>query len=120
MEGKQIENLARQSVLQRLIKSPTHLRDQCWGLGSRLFMTAVLLGSLSSLAKAEEAQWIWETGTKAEQPIPVGKLCFFRKTINLRQAAEVRIEIAADDDYQLFVNGRRVGSGQSSATSRRI
>lgn len=77
-----------------------------------VLLTAILAGS----ATAGEAQWIWVTGTTAEQSIAVGDQCFFRKSINLRVKAEVTIEIAGDDTYELFVNGHAIGSGQSSRT----
>jgi putative heme-binding domain-containing protein len=87
--------------------------------GCRLVMlAAALLAGLSlfgaASAEAEEAQWIWAHGSTAQQSIPPGQTCFFRKPINLRVGAEVNIEIAADDEYELFVNGRSVGRGQSS------
>ncbi|MCS7465797.1 HEAT repeat domain-containing protein [Stieleria sp. ICT_E10.1] len=66
--------------------------------------------------RADEAEWIWAHGTTAEQPIALGAQCFFRKPINLRVPAEARIEIAADDQYELFVNGHAIGTGQSSRT----
>lgn len=78
---------------------------------------AMALLHVSSTASADEAQWIWANGTAASDPIPVGQHCFFRKPINLRVAAKVQIEVAADDEYQLFVNGHLVGSGN---TSRRV
>ncbi len=64
--------------------------------------------------EAEEAQWIWATGSSVNQPIAEGATCLFRKPINLRVQAEGRIEIAADDRYELFVNGHLVGSGSSA------
>jgi putative heme-binding domain-containing protein len=63
---------------------------------------------------ADEAQWIWANGSQLGKPIRQGETCLFRKPINLKIAAEGRIEIAADDQYELFVNGVRVGSGSSS------
>ncbi len=86
------------------------------GAKFRLTCLVVALLFLPVIASAEEAQWIWAAGTSASDPIPVGQHCFFRKTINLRVAAEVRIEIAADDEYELFVNGQRIGSGNSPRT----
>lgn len=65
-------------------------------------------------AQGGEAEWIWASNTTAEQSIAVGETCYFRKNINLRTESEARIEIAADDEYQLFVNGHSVGGGKSS------
>ncbi|MCG8653148.1 MAG: HEAT repeat domain-containing protein, partial [Pirellulales bacterium] len=38
----------------------------------------------------------------------------FRKPINLRVPAVGKIEIAADDRYELFLNGKRIGKGSSA------
>ncbi len=64
-------------------------------------------------AAAEEAQWIWASGVPKDA-VPTGSSCFFRKQINLRDEATGKITIAADDAYELFVNGRRVGTGRSA------
>ena len=63
---------------------------------------------------AEEAQWIWASGSSPEQSIGLGAVCYFRKVINLRTPASGKIEIAADDEYELYVNGKNVGVGKSS------
>jgi putative heme-binding domain-containing protein len=66
------------------------------------------------LVGADEAQWIWASGSSLDKPIPQGEVCFFRKPINLRAQSEGKVEITADDQYELFVNGHSVGSGKSS------
>ena len=50
----------------------------------------------------------------AETPIAAGETCYFRKTINLKIRSIGRIEIAADDQFELFINGKSIGKGQSS------
>lgn len=67
----------------------------------------------SSVVRAEEAEWIWLSGVPKES-VSAGASGYFRKPINLRAASEGKVTIAADDVYELFVNGRRVGSGRSS------
>ncbi len=69
---------------------------------------------LSATAIADEARWIWATGSSLQTPIAEGETCLFRKLINMRVPAEGRIEIAADDRYELYINGNRVGQGSSS------
>lgn len=66
-----------------------------------------------SMVGADEAQWIWATGAERDA-VPVGETAFFRKLINLRVEAVGEIEIAADDTYELYVNGKQIGSGRSS------
>lgn len=63
--------------------------------------------------EANEAQWIWAVGVD-RNAIPAGSTCLFRKGINLRSAAQGSVTIAADDAFELFVNGRRVGTGRSA------
>ncbi|MEM6978414.1 MAG: HEAT repeat domain-containing protein [Planctomycetota bacterium] len=63
---------------------------------------------------ADEAQWIWAAGTQSDQAIEVGETCWFRKTLNLRHRGEGILEIAADDTYEVHVNGRRIGTGESA------
>ncbi len=70
------------------------------------------LAALPSLAK--EAQWIWSPAYEKELA-PAGT-CFFRKTFNLNAPENGRVEIACDDRYELFVNGRKVGKGDNWKT----
>lgn len=39
--------------------------------------------------------------------------CLFRKTLQVPAVEEASITITADDRYELWVNGRRIGNGQS-------
>ena len=75
-------------------------------------VAAVLCGSPQlGGAAAQEAQWIWwPQHVKSE--VPSGA-CYFRKTFTMRSPEQGQIDIGADDWYELFVNGQRVGSGRS-------
>jgi len=84
---------------------------RCWIL---LLIVVVTAWSAPTETRGEEAQWIWASGTRAGQPIATGEKCWFRKTLNVRTQAEGIVEIAADDVYELHVNGRPVGEGQSA------
>ncbi|MFK8114968.1 MAG: HEAT repeat domain-containing protein [Rubripirellula sp.] len=85
-----------------------------WVLRS-IFVIAVSTFVITpSKTSADEAQWIWASGSSLQEPVPTGQTCLFRKQINLRVQAEGRIEISADDQYELYVNGKRVGNGRSS------
>lgn len=88
------------------------------GNSIRSLLGLILLGLLvngvpTRDAGAAEAQWIWDRGT-AKNEVPTGTSGYFRKTINLRTEAIGEVTIAADDVFELFVNGRRVGSGRSA------
>jgi len=76
-------------------------------------MATYWIAATGDIAVAGEAQWIWNTGSE-NGSIAEGETCYFRKLVNLRVEAEGKIEIAADDTYVLFVNGKEVGTGQSS------
>ncbi|MCC9602492.1 c-type cytochrome [Stieleria sp. JC731] len=107
MEGRQNENHA---VASPQIDSPFQVIRRVTFLAS-LF---VLLFATPVMAD-EEAEWIWANGSTPDQSIARGAQCFFRKPINLKVPADVRIEIAADDAYEVYVNGKAIGR---SATSR--
>lgn len=70
-----------------------------------------LLWHSLSMAQAQEAQWIW-TPEHPRGQAAEGE-CFFRKTIQLGSVEKASLTITADDRYELFVNGRRVGKGNS-------
>ncbi len=79
-----------------------------------LALTLTLAAALQSApaedpaALLERASWIW-----AAPEVP---LCHFRRTLKLDQApARARIVITADNDYELFVNGARLGGDAGAA-----
>lgn len=89
------------------------------GLCKTFFVTIIGVGFLLagvswsvSAADAEEAQWIWSPEHE-KNAIPNGS-CYFRKVFDAQNPIRVQATIAADDEYVLYVNGRRVGDGQSS------
>ncbi|MBI3836567.1 MAG: HEAT repeat domain-containing protein [Planctomycetia bacterium] len=61
-------------------------------------------------ASAKEAQWIWSPAYEKE--LAPAETCYFRKTFNLGAPEQGTIQIACDDRYDLYVNGRHVGAGQ--------
>ncbi|MCH5378233.1 MAG: FeoA domain-containing protein, partial [Planctomycetes bacterium] len=63
---------------------------------------------------AEGAQWIWSPD-HGRNEVPEST-CHFRKTLTLPSVREGTVLISADDRYELFINGRRVGSGESVRT----
>jgi putative heme-binding domain-containing protein len=60
---------------------------------------------------AQEAQWIWSP----EHPRGQAQAgdCFFRKTLMLGAIEQATVTVTADDKYDLFINGRQIGSGKS-------
>ena len=80
-------------------------------LHALLLSTFVCLFTTSAFA--EEAQWIWATGSTLQDPVAKDQQCLFRKSINVRVRSEAQFEIIADDEYELYVNGYRIGTGGS-------
>ena len=64
-----------------------------------------------SAAFGAEAQWLWSPAYEKELAPPGD--CYFRKTFTLGTPEHGEIQIAGDDRYELYVNGRLVGSGQN-------
>lgn len=56
--------------------------------------------------------WIWSPSHTSGN-IPQGS-CYFRKTIELPQKYRGIIRIAADDEYTIFVNSRKIGEGTNA------
>jgi len=71
---------------------------------------ALAVATGAARARAEEAQWIWSPAFEKGQA-PIGT-CYFRKTFELGAPEQGEIQIACDDDYELFVNGRQLGTGK--------
>ena len=72
---------------------------------------AVLLPPWAALA-AEQPQWIWSPEQRAGS-VPEGTCCF-RKLFTVDEPAAGELRIAADDEYEAFLNGRRIGTGKST------
>lgn len=56
-----------------------------------------------------QPEWIWSAPDRSGRASAV---TYFRRTFQLGEPEVGRVEITADDAYELFVNGRRVGGGQ--------
>jgi putative heme-binding domain-containing protein len=70
---------------------------------------AVIFALVSQAATAKEAQWIWSPAYEKELA-PTGT-CYFRKSFNLGTPEHGTVQIACDDSYTLYVNGRHIGTG---------
>ncbi len=55
-------------------------------------------------------QWIWSPAQPLEKNVPPGD-CYFRKSFSLGQPESGEVQIACDNAYELFVNGRPVAEG---------
>src|SRR4051794_13512940 len=57
---------------------------------------------------AGEAQWIWHASFPKDE-VPAGT-CYFRHVFDIEFPERGHIEITCDNRFELWVNGRRVGS----------
>ena len=78
---------------------------------------ALSVGAIESVAWQRSSNesvpnWIWHSRHRAGH-IPQTK-CYFRKTVRLPSLRQARLAIAADDRYELSVNGRKIHSGTSA------
>lgn len=71
----------------------------------------LILSVGASRSDAQEAQWIWTPEHPGRQAAAGD--CYFRKTIQLGAIEQASVTITADDQYELYVNGRRIGAGNS-------
>jgi len=90
------------------------IRMNCSDRKSQLvcLLPICLLLAVSGSVTAEEAQWIWSA--KHRKDAVPHTSCHFRKSFRIRSVEAANITIAADDNYELFINGRSVGKGSSS------
>lgn len=98
-------NIARHSATNRV----TRLNNV-----AILFVFAMIacgLGGSVTQLSAQDAQWIWTPehppGQAAEGD------CYFRKTVRLDSVEQATVTITADDQYELYINGRKIGAGNS-------
>ncbi len=66
---------------------------------------------LTSPLMGQNAHWIWTSAHRAGS-VPQGAIAHFRKSFSVRRPSEATLTIAADDTYEVFLNGRRIGSGR--------
>ena len=78
-----------------------------WALAVLLFVT---VGTAKTYG--EEAEWIWSPDHDKTE-VPVGS-CYFRKSFSVTNPTQASLMIAADDSYELYLNGRRIARGEGA------
>ncbi|PQO31997.1 heme-binding protein [Bremerella cremea] len=71
-----------------------------------------------ALAQSNQPQWIWAPQHQMNQ-VPAAS-CYFRKSINIKQMTGGQIMIAADDEYQLWINGKKIAEDNNSRSKKRF
>lgn len=80
-----------------------------------LLIVATILVAMdagTAQAQAKSPQWIWAPQHQKDQT--PSTTCFFRKNIKIGKMKGGQIMITADDQYQLWVNGKKVADGDNS------
>jgi len=83
---------------------------------SGISLILLLVALTASAGAAEQApttkpMWIWNP-VHADAPVPNGA-CFFRRTFEVAdEKVPAVLDIAADDTFEVYVNGRLVGQGE--------
>ena len=82
---------------------------------------ACLFGLCGSIALAQtvadstpaevETHWIWSPA-HTKDLVPPGD-CYFRQTIELEGDELPTLQVTADDRYEAYLNGKRVGKGET-------
>src|SRR5262249_5897987 len=77
------------------------------GFVLRAVALAALLSGFAGNARADDAQWIWAPQAPEGGP----RTAYFRRVFEMGRPESGTVEIAADERYELFVNGRSIGKG---------
>lgn len=73
--------------------------------------TSLSSAGAAELAPSTEPMWIWNP-VHADAPVPNGA-CYFRRTFNTADdKVPAVLDIAADDTFEVYVNGQLVGQGE--------
>jgi putative heme-binding domain-containing protein len=87
---------------------------------ARAAMIAAFLFGLGSVARrslglsaasGQEPQWIWSPAVEGQKP--AGGTCYFRRSFDMAQPEVGEVQVAADEAYELYVNGHKAGEGKN-------
>ncbi|HEX7378377.1 MAG TPA: HEAT repeat domain-containing protein [Pirellulales bacterium] len=79
------------------------------GLATAAFALPIVATAAPS--QPAEPQWIWSPA-HTKDAVPAAA-CYFRKTFNLPDEYQCTLQISCDDEYELYVNGRRFAAGDN-------
>ena len=93
----------------------------CNPLRTLMFGLAILAGfSFVGATNADEPQWIWSPKQTNINGTASHGECYFRKKFTLIRPMKAELEIAAGDEYEVFINGRMATRGQSFGSQTKI
>jgi hypothetical protein len=108
MEGERV------SSQFRINSSRTH-SWLIWLVGG--LVAWAMLSLLPGTAPGQEAEWIW-TPEHKKDAVPQSA-AYFRKSFTLRAPTAGQVTLIADDFYELYVNGKRIGTGEMTKSLTR-
>lgn len=86
-------------------------------IGLAAIVAAALAAPLPTPANGVDAEWIWFDEGNPHESAPVGKI-WLRREIRTDQPSTCQVRIACDDAFTLWVNGRKIGSGEGGSSHR--
>lgn len=84
---------------------------------NRCFLTLAVAAFLSQAAVGADPNWIWSVPNAATKA-PAGNV-YFRRAFDVESPQSATLELTADNRYEVFFNGRNLGSGESWQTRTR-
>ncbi|MBM4089647.1 MAG: heme-binding protein, partial [Planctomycetes bacterium] len=95
----------------RVGRSTSAWRAATWCLVAGALVITGIHGATT--ACAAEPDWIWSPKHQPNK-VPRQAACYFRKGFTTKAPDRVQVTIAADDEYELYLNGETVGTGRSN------
>lgn len=93
---------------------------------TRVMLAALVLVGIVGLRPAaaddpaRAGYWIWHESADSARGVAAGATVFLRRHLDVAEPiAEAWLRISADDSYELYVNGKRAGSGENWAQPER-
>ena len=71
-------------------------------------------------AVAGDAHWIWSPKDTTAVGVKSQGVCFFRKKFTLQRTEKAELEVAAGDEYAIYLNGRLAAQGRSNAATEKF
>ena len=80
-------------------------------LASALALGCWLVAAAAATGQeAAPPHWIWRSGLGDGRDVPA-ETCYFRKVVNVKEPSRLALFAAADNAFELFLDGRKVASG---------
>jgi putative membrane-bound dehydrogenase-like protein len=86
-------------------------------IGLAAIVWTALAAPLQARADGVDAEWIWFDEGDPHESAPAGKI-WLRREARTDQPSTCQVRIACDDAFTLWVNGRKIGSGEGGSSHR--